>query len=158
MTSTITLLRQLEALVQEEIGAQSRLQALLERQDEALRTHVPERMLSAAHALDGELAPSAQRAQRRVEIVAALARAWGIAPSALTLSSIVRRSGDEGERLARQKPELERIARGVQKLARRSAIAARYHQRLTAEVVQAVLVQADGVRVLDGGALVDAEA
>jgi hypothetical protein len=166
MSTTTTLLRQLEAYVQEEIGGQSRLLALLETQEAALRGRNQGELASATRALDSEIESALRRGQRRREIVAVLASQWGIAESALTLSSIVRRTGDEGDRLSRQKDELERVSREVQGLARRAGVAARFQQRLESELLQAVLSPAGasplggplGGALHEGGALVDAEA
>jgi hypothetical protein len=153
-----TTLRQLEAYVQEEIGAQGRLLAALEAQDAALRSHEPERIAHATGALDAELEAQGNRAHKRRQLLESLASIWGVAASSLTLTSIAERAGDDGERLARQRHELERVTRRVQRLARRNTTIARFHQRLTADVLQALLVQDEGVQVSDGGALVDAEA
>jgi hypothetical protein len=156
--TTPTLLRQLEACVQEEIGGQARLLALLETQETALRGHRPDELLAATRALDGEVELAAKRGARRGELVAELARQWGLAHEALTLSSIVRRSGGEGGRLARQKEDLERVSRQVQRLARRTATAARYYERLNSELLHVLLTPEGGPRLAEGGALVDAEA
>lgn len=158
MNQVTTALRQLEAYVQEEIGAQLRLLERLEAQDLALRSHDPLRIAHTTRALDTEIEGAQKRAQRRHTILAGLADVWGLAPSSLSLSSVAERVGDDGERLERQKQELERISKRVQKLARRNTTVARFHQRLTSDVLQAVLVQDDGGNVHDGGALVDAEA
>ncbi|MCC7010969.1 MAG: flagellar export chaperone FlgN [Planctomycetes bacterium] len=161
MNQVTTALRQLEAYVQEEIGAQLRLLERLEAQDLALRSHDPLRIAHTTRALDTEIEGAQKRAQRRHTILAGLADVWGLASSSLSLSSVAERvgdDGDDGERLERQKQELERISKRVQKLARRNTTVARFHQRLTSDVLQAVLVQDDGGNVHDGGALVDAEA
>lgn len=158
MSTTTTLLRQLEAYVQEEIGGQARLLALLEVQEAALRARRTDELASATRALDSELDAALGRGRRRREIVAALATQWGIAESALTLSSIVRRTGDEGDRLSRQKDELERVSLDVQRVARRAGVCARFLQRLEAELLQAVLSPPAGAPLHEGGALVDAEA
>ena len=157
MNNVITLLRQLESYVQEEIGAQGRLLASLEAQDRALRAHDAARIAEATRALDGEIEASSKRAQRRQELVSSLAKLWSVAPSSLTLGSIAERVGDEGARLGRQRNELQSASAQVAKLGRRNGLVARFHQRLTAEVLQAVLVQADGAPLHEGGALVDAE-
>jgi hypothetical protein len=158
MSTTTLLLRQLEAYVQEEIGGQSRLLALLETQQAALRARGTDELASATRALDAEIDSALRRGQRRRELVTALAKQWGVAEDVLTLSSIVRRTGDEGDRLSRQKEELERVSTEVQGLARRNGVAARFHQRLEGELLQAVLSPAGGAPLGEGGALVDAQA
>lgn len=158
MSEYTTALRHLEAYVQEEIGAQSRLLTLLQAQEAALRSHSALELAAATASLDRELESTHDRARRRQTILESLARKWSVAASSLSLTSVVERVGDEGERLARQRGELERATRKVQRLARRNAVAANYHQRLTAEVLQAVLAPQSGGLVTDGGGLVDAEA
>jgi hypothetical protein len=157
MSSLTTLLRQLEAYVQEEIGAQTRLVALLEAQERALRVHDAAELLDTTSAIDAELEGSAQRGRRRRELFASLAGLWMVAPSSLTLSSIALRAGPDAQRLERQKDDLDRAARRVQRLARRSGLVARFHQRLTADVLQALLAAGEEERVDCGGRLVDAE-
>ncbi len=155
--TTIQLLRQLEAYIQEEIGAQSRMLGSLEDQALALKINAPERMLAATQALESEIAATQSRSRRRNELLAGLAQSWEVAPEALTLSSVVRRAGEEGTRLARQRGELERLAQRTSTLARRNGTAARFHERLTQDVVRALLALEDGVCVEDGGRLVNAE-
>jgi len=158
MNNETTLLRQLEAYVQEELGAQGRLTGLLEAQERALLSHEREQLEAASTALQAEFIGAASRAKRRDELVGQLAKSWNVAASALSLSSIVRRFGADGERLRRQRVELERAVKRVQKLARRTASAARMHSRLSNEIVRACLSAADGVDVHEGGSLVNAEA
>lgn len=158
MNQVMTLLRQLEAHVQEEIGAQSRVLAALEAQGEALRSHESARIVTATAALDSEIAAQARRAERRNELLTSLATAWGLPAGTLTLGSIVQRVGDEGRRLARQRDELAETVGNVARQSRRNGLVARLHQRVTSEVLQAVLVESGSEAVLaEGGALVDAE-
>lgn len=157
MNHVISLLRQLESYVQEEIGAQGRVLAALEAQGEALRSHEPARIDEATRALDREIEGQARRSERRAALVEGLAQAWGVAPSSLSLGSIVQRVGDESARLARQREELKRASGDVARQSRRNGMVARFHERLTSDVLQAVLVQADGLPLEQGGALVDAE-
>lgn len=158
MSSETTLLRQLEAYVQEELGAQGRLIGLLEAQERALLSHEHAQLEAAGTALQAEFLGAASRAKRRDELVGQLAKAWEVAASALSLSSIVRRFGADGERLRRQRLELERAVKRAQKLARRTAAAARMHSRLSNEIVRACLSASDGSDLHAGGSLVNAEA
>jgi hypothetical protein len=158
MSNVTTWLRQLEAYVQEELGAQGRLTGLLETQERALLSHERDALTSASEALQAEIAGSAARARRRDELVGQLARAWGVDASALTLASIARRSGVDGERLTRQRAELQRASQRVQKLARRANSAARLHSRLSGDIVRACLAAGGEADVDAGGALVNAEA
>ncbi len=158
MNQVMTLLRQLEAHVQEEIGAQSRVLAALEAQGEALRSHESARIVAATSTLDAEIMAQARRTERRNELLSALAVAWGLPAATLTLGSIVQRVGDEGRRLARQREELAATVGNVTRQSRRNGLVARLHQRVTSEVLQAVLVESGNSAVLaEGGVLVDAE-
>jgi hypothetical protein len=158
MNQVMTLLRQLEAHVQEEIGAQSRVLAALEAQGEALRSHESARIVAATSTLDAEIMAQARRTERRNELLSALAAAWSLPTGTLTLGSIVQRVGDEGRRLARQREELAATVGNVARQSRRNGLVARLHQRVTSEVLQAVLVESgDNAVLAEGGALVDAE-
>lgn len=158
MNQVMTLLRQLEAHVQEEIGAQGRVLAALEAQGEALRSHESARIMEATAALDREILAQARRAERRTELLSALASVWGVAPQTLTLGSIAQRVGDEGRRLARQRDELQRAAGSVARQSQRNGLVARLHQRVTSQVLQAVLVEGgEGASLTEGGALINAE-
>ena len=158
MNHVMTLLRQLEAHVQEEIGAQSRVLAALEAQGEALRSHESARIVAATSTLDAEIMAQARRTERRNELLSALAAAWSLPTGTLTLGSIVQRVGDEGRRLARQREELAATVGNVARQSRRNGLVARLHQRVTSEVLQAVLVESgDNAVLAEGGALVDAE-
>ena len=158
MNQVITLLRQLEAYVQEEIGAQGRVLAALDRQGEALRSHEPVRILESTRALDLEIEAQARRSGRRAALIEGLATAWGVAPSSLTLGSIVQRIGDEGARLTRQRDELRRATGEVAKQSRRNGMVARFQHKIASDVLQAVLVPEGQGSLDEGGTLVDAEA
>ncbi len=158
MSTSTTWLRQLEAYLQEEIGAQGRLIALLEEQERALLSHSRLAIESASHALQAQFAASSSRSRRREDLVARLAQSWGVAPQSLTLASIAERAGSDGERLARQRSELQRATRKAQRLARRTAAAARLHSRLSNEIVRACLGADTLSPKVDAGAVVDAEA
>jgi hypothetical protein len=88
----------------------------------------------------------------------ALANVWGVAPATLTLGSIVQRVGDEGRRLARQREDLQHAAGSVARQSQRNGLVARLHQRVTSQVLQAVLVDGgDGASLTEGGTLINAE-
>lgn len=158
MSNATTWLRQLEAYVQEELGAQGRLIALLEDQERALLSHERTSIEAVSEALHAQFPASAARSRRREELVGLLAQSWGVAANTLTLSSIVTRAGADGERLARQRAELERATRRAQKLARRTAAAARLHSRLSNEIVRACLGVGSEAGAQAAGAMVNAEA
>ena len=158
MSSATTWLRQLESYVQEELGAQGRLIALLEDQERALLSHSRPAIEAASHALQAQFAASSARARRREELVTRLAQFWGVAPQSLTLASIAERAAGDGERLARQRTDLQRATRMAQRLARRTAAAARPHSRLSSEIVRACLGSDVLAPKVEAGNVVDAEA
>jgi len=153
-----TLMRHLEAYVQEEIGAQARLLALLEVQEQAVLASDQEAIVAANRKLDAELGSSAARARRRGLLLEGFGRSWELDPSTLTLSSLCERVGSGAERLQRQRTELRAVTAKVARRARRVGAAARSHQRLTAEIIETVLTGAEGEGLAAGGVLVDAEA
>ena len=164
------LLRQLEAYVQEEIGAQARMLALLDAQEQAILAAEPRALLERTRAVEAELAHSAGRAQRRALLLDELAALWKLGRGALTLGSVVERCGSAAERLDRQRSELRAAAAKVTRKARRLGAAARTHQRLTCEALELLLAGGEpgsSPRSLssafprslrEGGVLVDAEA
>ena len=158
MNPVVHLLRQLEAYVQEEIGAQGRTLALLGAQEDALRSRDPHKITSSTQQLERELSSAPRRAQRRQELLAAFARAWDLAPCTLTLSSVVDRAGEEGERLARQRNELRAVTANVARQSRRVAAIARYHESFATDVLQVLIAVDGGAPFEAGGVLVDAEA
>jgi hypothetical protein len=153
-----TLLRQLEAYIQEEIGAQQRLLALLGSQERALVAGVPAEIAAATQKLERELHALPQRARRRSELLDALAKTWNVAPRALTLASVIERVGDDGDRLRRQRSELRNCAGQVARATRRNAFNARAQERVNGEMLQAVLAAGSNAPLATSGALVDAEA
>ena len=158
MNHLATLLRHLEAYVQEEIGVQDRTLALLEAQEYAVRQNDHESLERANRAIDGELRTSAERARRRGLLLEGFGKLWDIDPSTLTLSSLIERVGQGADRLQRQRGELRRASGRVARRARRIGSAARAHQQLTREIIETVVREASGAGVESGGALVDAEA
>ena len=157
MTQLSTLMRHLEAYVQEEIGAQRRTTALLQAHEEAVHTTLPAVIQEATLALEQELRPVPARARRRDELLRAFGRLWGVEPTALTLGSLIERAGPDADRLVRQRQELRDATAKVARQSRRNAVAARTHQRLTADIIESVLAQG-GDSVENGGSLVNAEA
>ncbi|HVS10758.1 MAG TPA: hypothetical protein VMS76_12875 [Planctomycetota bacterium] len=158
MSALPALLRQLEALVQEEIAAQQRQLACLEAQARAVAAGAPAEILERTRALEVELRSGAPRAQRRGLLLRQLGGLWNVSPAALTLSSIVERAGAQGERLGRQRTEMRQNAGRVARLARRVTSAAALHQRLNAEILEELLGGEGGARLACAGALLDAEA
>ncbi|MBI5432619.1 MAG: flagellar export chaperone FlgN [Planctomycetes bacterium] len=153
-----TLLRRLEAHLQDEIAAQERTLALLADEQTALCGRDPALVLERTTALERELQGGVARARRRDEILTALGSLWGVPAATLTLTSIAERAGPEGERVLRMRGELrERSAKSV-KLARRVGALARTHQRFFSDVLQALFGELGATDARVGGRLVDAEA
>jgi hypothetical protein len=152
-----TLVRHLEAYVQEEIGAQARTLTLVEAQEQAVRSADHVAVAKATRGLEEELRTAPERARRRGLLLEGFGRLWGIDPSALSLASLIERVGPDGGRLQRQRAELRELAGKVARSARRIGLATRAHQRLANEIIETLLA-AQTSRVDGGGALVDAEA
>ena len=152
-----TLMRHLEAYVQEEIGAQGRTLALIDVQEAAVRSADHQAVAKSTRALEGELRGASERARRRGLLMEGFGRLWGVDPSALTLASLIERVGPDADRLQRQRAELRELSGKVARRARRIGLAARAHQRLANEIIEGLL-SAQGADVAGGGALVDAEA
>ncbi|MCE9593700.1 MAG: flagellar export chaperone FlgN [Planctomycetes bacterium] len=153
-----TQLRRLEAHLQEELAAQERTLELLAAEEAALLGRDPALVQERTTELERELQTGVDRSRRRTEIVVALGELWNVPPAALTLSSIARRAGPEGERVLRMRTELrERTAQAV-KRARRVGLLARTHQRFFSDVLQALFGESGVGAVFTGGRLVDAEA
>ena len=153
-----TLLRHLEAYVQEEIGAQGRTLALLDAQQEAVSSSDPAAIARSTSAIEGELRVVAARARRRDELLKGFARLWQIDVRSLTFASLIERAGPQAERLRRQRHDLRTAAGRVARRARVVGSAARVHQRLTADIIETVLSDEASDTVGSGGVLVDAEA
>ncbi|MCK6445890.1 MAG: flagellar export chaperone FlgN [Planctomycetes bacterium] len=153
-----TLVRHLEAHLQDELAAQERTLGLLEAEEHALRGRDPHLVFERTTALERELATGVGRARRREELLARLGALWRVPPATLTLSSIAERAGVEGERIRRLRGELrERVAKVV-KLARRVATLARTHQRFFSDVLQSLFATIGAGDVRQNGSLLDAEA
>ena len=153
-----TLMRHLEAYVQEEIGAQSRTIALLESQELAVGESDHAKLRKANLAIDAELRSATERTRRRALLLEGFGKLWKLDPSTLSLSSLIERVGNGAERLQRQRGELRDVTALVARKARRIGSAARAHQRLTVEILETVLEDAEGAGLEAGGALVNAEA
>lgn len=149
-----TLVRQLEACLQEEKGVQGRLLALLEAQEKAALAGDGDALVITGDDLERELAGETTRERRRRELLAGFAAAFGVPARILTLSSIVERLGSEGERLGRLRAELRETLLAVRGKSKRVAVIARGHQDVLRDVLRVLL----GDSSETGGVLVDAEA
>lgn len=148
----------LEAYVQEEIGAQRRLFALLEEQGRAARERETGELVRVSAALAEELAGGDERARRRVALVRELARELGAPPRASSLRSLAERLGPDGRRLARLCDELEPLAREVRRRGRLLVALLGRQRAVLREVLEAVVGCADGGGGERRGLLLNAEA
>jgi len=128
----------LEAWLQEELAAQERMVELLERQEQAIRNSDDPGLKAAGKDLDLELTSQPRRAARRGVLLAELANAMGIAPTALTLSHVADHAEANGinpTRLRTLREEIRSAAANVLRRGRRVASLARYHQGLLSELM-----------------------
>lgn len=158
MSDVSAILRQIEACVVEELGAQRRVLERLAAQEAALRSTDPAALGARGREIEAEVDASLQRSQRRTALVGLLAAQWQVDARTLRLASIVERCGREGERLARLRGELRQAAAATARALRRNTRAARAHQRAWGEVLEGVLSAVAQGDVQSGGRLVDAEA
>lgn len=158
MTDQRNWIRRLEDYLREELEAQARLDALLLEQERALTRAEGSELAERSRAVERELARSTGPAAMRKELIAELASHWEVEAGALTLSSVIERLGAPAEHLAPLRKELRSATARVFRRARRIAAAARYHQRLSSEILEAVFAAVEVETTPDGGILVDAEA
>jgi hypothetical protein len=152
------LANQLEALLDEELAARGRTTAILKEQIEALKLKDQEVFTDCTRRIESELTSNAERGGRRARIVAALAGQWGIAPTALTLSSIAARLGDAGERVAAKRTALREAVANELWANRRLGTLMGAERRLVRDLLRTIYGE-DVEKALDGaGNLVDAEA
>lgn len=147
------------AVVRDEIAAHERLDALLQRQQDAVTTPSSEAFQAATVDLEAELSRAPHRARRRAEAFALVGDALGVPASALTLSSICERLGDAAGPLAADRDALESAATSTRRRARRVTALVRMHREVTRDLLRVVLGAGDapGGDVLAGGTLIDAE-
>lgn len=141
-----SIIIRLEAWLQEELAGQERLEALLSRQEAAIRSSDDEALAEAGKAVDAELAGQPRRTTKRSLLLAELANALGVAPSSLTLSDIADRAdaaGIDTTRLRRMREKVRDKTAAVLKRGRRVAALARYHQSLLSELM-GILFDPDG--------------
>lgn len=152
---------QLQAWAKDELEAQRRLLALLERQEEAIRAGSTAGVRSSGEELELELPGGAQRERARSKVIAELARAFGVPGHVLTLSSIVERGEANGEDvtgLRRLRDELRACVATVVKTGRRIASLARYHQEVLSDLMHVLSSSGMENQAPGDGALIDAEA
>jgi len=125
-----------EAWVQEELGSQKRLLALLAEQERAVTGNDTAALLETTAGIEREIDGRAHRNRRLAKLIDAFGAHWGIAPAALTLGSICERLGERGARLARLRAQLVDAMRTVSETGRRMVALARLHQGVLADLVR----------------------
>lgn len=151
-----TLAIQLEAWVQEEIAAQSKLARTLEALDAAVRGGDAAAVARAGTELEADLAVAPAREARRRALLGRLGASLRVAPKELNLTRLVARLEEERldtSRLSGLRAELRTIVSGVVRTARRLAAVAHYHRGLLDELCATLAGNKDGA---DAGRLVDA--
>ncbi len=160
MQSTSVLLKQLEAHLQEEIGAQDRLFLVLSQHELALHGGRPPQNLHGAREFESEMAAAQVRGARRRALVSEVGRALSLPESKWTLESIVARGGELGlttDRLGRQREDLRRSLAQVQRCARRCDRATKVQRALLAASLEALVGSRDARAHAEAGCLVDQE-
>jgi len=99
-----------------------------------------------------------RNAKRRKKLIGELAAAWGVPEGTLTLGSIARRLGAEGERLDVLREELRELVASVLQRRRRLSSLIGLHRRVNTELMQLILGCESEEQVHEGGSLVNAEA
>ena len=99
-----------------------------------------------------------RNAKRRKKLIGDLAAAWGVPEGTLTLGSIARRLGPDGERLDALREELRDLVAGVLQRRRRLSSLIGLHRRVNTELMQLILGCESEEQVHEGGSLVNAEA
>lgn len=152
-----TLAIHAETWLQEELGAQQALLAVLGRIEAAARSGASAELASSGRDLESLLATAGVRDGRRAALLARLATALGLAPGSVELSRLFTRLAAEGietARLERMRVELRALVGSVLQAGRRTAAMARYHRGFFEELCR--ILQAGSAD--PEGHLVDARA
>jgi len=152
------LANQLEALLDEELAARGRTTAVINRQIKALQAKDRVAFAGCTADMETELSSNAERGQRRAKIVAALAGQWRVAPTALTLTSIAKRLGEDGGRISTKRASLREAVATELWANRRLGTLMRAERQIVRDLLRSIYGE-DVERALDSaGNLVDAEA
>jgi len=134
-----TLAIHAEAWLQEELGAQRALLALLERIEAAACAGASAELASSGHELEAHLAGTGARDARRTTLFARLAAALGLPAAGVTMTGLCARLaalGIDTTRLEPMRTELRELARSVLRTSRRLAALAQYHRGFLEELCQ----------------------
>lgn len=145
------------ASLRDEVAAQERIAALLERQEQTVVSPSSDLFREATEALEAELGRAPHRATKRERVLRDLAELFGVARSALTITSLVERLGPAGDALRVERGRLESTVLEVQRRTRRVNALVRMHREVTRDLLQVVLGTEEGGDVHAGGTLIDAE-
>lgn len=152
-------LRQLEAWLQEELGARHALADMLEAQGQALLEGDIDRVEACTFAVQESAQAAASRGLRRSALMDALAESFGVASGSLTVGSICERLGQEAERAGKLRAELLEMTRAELEQVKRNAALARAQGQATTEILKIVLGSDDGSDPTErSGGLVNARA
>jgi hypothetical protein len=138
-----TLAIHVEAWLQEEVGAQRALLAILERVEAAACKGSGADLASSGRELEACLAATSRRDARRSALFARLATALGLAPEGLTMSGLCARLAAQEidtTRLEPMRAELRELVRSVVRSSRRLAALAQYHRGFLEELCQCLRV------------------
>jgi hypothetical protein len=158
VTALATLAIHAEAWLQEELGAQHALAAVLERIERAARAGSSADLARSAQELEALLGGAPGRDARRRVIGMRAASELGLAAEVPTLAALATRlaaAGVDVARLDALRAELRAAVAAGLRASRRLAALAQYHRGVLEELCQLLLADAP---VQGGGHLVDASA
>ena len=159
MSEMRSLLNHLCAWVESAISAQRELGRLVDAQQAAVRTHQPDAVENATRAIEEALRSAPARDARRAKLFEGLARHFGVAAGALTLTSIATRCGADADDLSRLALELRTAVGDLARSQQQVAALIATHRRVTRDVLVHLLADEHGRNPLeDAGVLLDAEA
>lgn len=154
------LLQELEAQVGDELAAQTCVLAMLDQQEQAIKSGAADQIVKVTADIEAQLKSSASRGRRRQTTLRKLSRTWSVPLEALTLSSIVERARSAGintNRLASLRGELRATMAQVVKRSRLMGLLARTNAQILHEAIETVLKAGNPRASSEGGALVNAE-
>ena len=155
------LLIQMQSWMQQEIATQTRIAEALAQQEDAVRKGGTDDLARSSDALEEILSGHAGRERRRLDLIEAFGRAFGVAPATLTIGSIAQRAGSAGLDTATVlilRDELRERVELVGDRARRLSTLAHYHGEVLTDILRLLGQVADGTETRTEGVLVDAEA
>ena len=158
MSDVARTLNLLAGCVQDELGAQRRVLALLDEQEQAIAANDPAATADAVERLEREMSTNGERAHRRHRLLEQLSVAWGVPADLLTLGSVVERGGARAAHLAPLRAELRELTAQVAKKNRLLGALIGMHRRVIRDVIEAVLDDEPGAALKGAGSLIDAEA